>query len=81
MPLAGAISQIPGLYVAAAVWITHAAGVARLVADIVAGKELNSEDEALKKAFDPTRLVTEDLSVLKEKALGTYNDIYNKEQH
>lgn len=81
MPLAGAVSQIPGLYVAAAVWITHAAGVARLVAGIVGGKGLRVEDEALKRALDPMRFRDEDTEVLRMKALRTYNDIYNKNQH
>ena len=40
-PLAGAIPQISGLYTAVAVWITHAARVARLVADIVSEKQLS----------------------------------------
>lgn len=81
MPLAGAVPQIPGLYVAAALWITHAAGVTRLIADIVAGTELSDDDKALRNAFDPMRFQGADAEVLRKKALGTYNDIYNKEKH
>jgi glycine/D-amino acid oxidase-like deaminating enzyme len=80
MPFAGAVSKIPGLYVAAAVWITHAAGVARLVADIVAGRELCGGDEVLKNVFDPTRFEFEDGKVLQERALATYNNIYNNDK-
>ena len=81
MPIAGPVSKIPGLYIAAAVWITHAAGVGRLTADMVAGKKLNVEDEVLRKAFDPLRFEGQDASSLRERALGTYNDIYNKDRH
>lgn len=79
MPLAGVVPQVPGLYIAAAVWITHAAGVARLVADMVAGNSLRAEDEALRKAFDPMRFRGIHAG-LKKRALGTYNDIYNKDK-
>jgi glycine/D-amino acid oxidase-like deaminating enzyme len=81
MPMAGPVSKIPGLYIAAAVWTTHAAGVGRLMADIVSGKELSVEDEVLRRAFDPLRYEGLDASSLRERALGTYNDIYNKDRH
>lgn len=78
LPLAGVVPEIPGLYVAAAIWITHAAGVARLVADIVEGTELPEPDIEVVKAFDPMRFEGQDQDALKERALATYNDIYNK---
>ncbi|KAH7400424.1 N,N-dimethylglycine oxidase [Cadophora sp. MPI-SDFR-AT-0126] len=81
LPFAGAVPQIPGLYVAAAVWITHAAGVARLVADLVSGKDLGEKDLETLKAFDVLRFAGQDSNVLKRRALVTYNDIYNKEDH
>ena len=81
MPFAGAVPQIPGLFVAAAVWITHAAGVARLVADIVSNKDLSTQDKIQMEAFDPMRFNGQDTEGLKERALGTYSDIYNKSIH
>ncbi|SJX66675.1 uncharacterized protein SRS1_17152 [Sporisorium reilianum f. sp. reilianum] len=76
MPLVGQLER--GVYVAAAVWVTHAAGCARLVADIVDG-EVAQEDAWLVKELDPLRFVDgEDDEELCIKALGTYNDIYNK---
>ena len=81
MPFAGAVPHIPGLYVAAAIWITHAAGVARLVADMIAGYDLCHEDELLRIAFNPMRFKDDDPKVLKNTALGTYNNIYNQDKH
>lgn len=76
MPLAGKLAE--NLYVAAAVWVTHASGTARLVADMVAGKELGEEDRKVLEAFDPKRFGGMEEEGLKKKALGTYNDIYNQ---
>ncbi|KAK0108652.1 hypothetical protein ONS95_003445 [Cadophora gregata] len=81
LPFAGAVPHIPGLYVAAAVWITHGAGVARLVADLVSGKPLADEDRDVLKAFDVMRFAGQEPKVLETRALATYNDIYNKEDH
>ena len=81
LPLAGAVPNIPGLYVSAAVWITHAAGVGRLIADLVLGKNLAAEDLETLKAFDVMRFAEEDSETLKRRALATYNDIYNKQDH
>ncbi|PVH70905.1 DAO-domain-containing protein [Cadophora sp. DSE1049] len=81
LPFAGAVPNIPGLFVAAAVWITHGAGVARLVADLVSGKSLVEEDQEMLKAFDVMRFAGQDPMVLERRALVTYNDIYNKEDH
>lgn len=81
LPFAGAMQSMPGLYIAAAVWVTHAAGVGRLVADLVSGKEFAGEDLETLKAFDVWRFAGEDSEVLKRRALATYNDIYNKQDH
>ncbi|CBQ71637.1 conserved hypothetical protein [Sporisorium reilianum SRZ2] len=75
MPLVGQLER--GVYVAAAVWVTHAAGCARLVADIVDG-EVAEEDTWLVKELDPLRFVGGNDEELCSKALGKYNDIYNK---
>lgn len=78
MPLAGKISD--GLYVAAAVWITHAAGISTLVADMVIGTEPGKKDIELQNAFDPKRFEGQDPGALRKQALATYNDIYNQVQ-
>ena len=78
LPFAGAIPQCPGLFIAAAIWITHAAGVARLVADLVSGVKLGQSDMRILEAFNPLRFEGQDPERLKLQALGTYNDIYNQ---
>ncbi|KAK8861746.1 hypothetical protein IAR55_002569 [Kwoniella newhampshirensis] len=74
LPLVGRLDE--GLYVGVGVWVTHAAGSAGLLADMVLGAEADG-DEALKKALDPRRF--DGQGKLAEKALGKYNDIYNKD--
>ncbi len=66
-----------GLWVASAVWVTHAAGCAHLVADLLMDK-LKKEDEWLADAVNPNRFQGRDGRELEKAALGTYNDIYNK---
>ncbi|CZT47822.1 uncharacterized protein RSE6_08431 [Rhynchosporium secalis] len=67
MPFAGAVPSIPGIYVAAAVWITHAAGVGRLTSDVVLGKWLAKEEEyppdlASMFGFNSSSIVTKSFS-------------------
>lgn len=81
LPFAGELSQVPGLFIAAGIWVTHAAGVARLVSDLVSGKDLSQADIKLQRAFDPDRFREQDTELLTQRALGTYNDIYNKQNH
>ena len=78
LPFAGAIAQSPGLFIAAAIWITHAAGVARLVADLVSRVKLGQSDMRILEAFNPLRFGGQDPERLKSQALGTYNNIYNQ---
>ncbi|CZT06094.1 uncharacterized protein RAG0_11925 [Rhynchosporium agropyri] len=67
MPFDGAVPSIPGIYVAAAVWITHAAGVGRLTSDVVLGKWLAKEEEyppdlASMFGFNSSSIVTKSFS-------------------
>jgi sarcosine oxidase len=78
LPFAGAIPQSPGLFVAAAIWVTHAAGVTRLVADLISGEKLRETDIKALDAFSPLRFEGQDPEILKSRALGTYNNIYNQ---
>jgi sarcosine oxidase len=73
LPLVGTISSIKGLYVAAAVWVTHAAGSAKFLTKLIQGEEV---DESLKKALDPNRFQGKEMEVLKEESLAGYNNIY-----
>ncbi|KAF7170063.1 hypothetical protein CNMCM5623_002631 [Aspergillus felis] len=73
LPLVGTISSIKGLYVAVAVWVTHAAGSAKFLTKMIQGGEV---DESLKKALDPNRFQGRKMEALKEESLAGYNNIY-----
>jgi glycine/D-amino acid oxidase-like deaminating enzyme len=74
LPFAGPTKQVRGLWVASAVWVTHAAGVARFISSMIVGNEV---DENIRHALDPNRFEGRDAAELKSEALGTYNNIYN----
>ncbi|OBT65626.1 hypothetical protein VE03_05544 [Pseudogymnoascus sp. 23342-1-I1] len=81
LPIAGPVRGVEGLWVAAAVWITHAAGVAELVTGMVLGREDGGEEEVeLRKALDPVRFEGREEEELKKESGGRYNDIYNLEE-
>ncbi|WVO14453.1 hypothetical protein L204_102087 [Cryptococcus depauperatus] len=73
LPLVGKLED--GLWCAVAVWVTHAAGSAALLADMLlnGGQE---KDKELKEALNPKRFEGEE--GLEDRALAKYNDIYNK---
>ncbi|KAJ9475261.1 N,N-dimethylglycine oxidase [Pseudozyma hubeiensis] len=77
MPLVGKVKHHEGVYVASAVWVTHAAGCAQLIADVL-NESVAEEDQWLVKQLDPHRFDGSDTTELERRALGTYNDIYNK---
>lgn len=73
LPLVGPHPTVPGLWSAQAVWVTHAAGTARALADaITAGEYLPSE-------LDPTRFGGTPREALQASALQLYRDIYATE--
>ncbi|THV08403.1 nucleotide-binding domain-containing protein [Dendrothele bispora CBS 962.96] len=76
LPLVGTLGN--GVYCAVGIWVTHAYGSARLIADVVLG-EKKEEDEWIFKQLDPHRF-GERTEELVQKAVGTYNDIYNRKQ-
>lgn len=78
MPLVGGISSIKGLYMAAAVWVTHAAGSAKFLAQIIRGE---SVDSATQTALDPNRFQGRDMESLKQDSLDSYNSIYTTREH
>jgi glycine/D-amino acid oxidase-like deaminating enzyme len=75
LPLAGKHQDVQGLWVASAIWITHAAGVAKIVADMLVGKTI---DESISRVIDPNRFIGQDKTELRRMALSTYSNIYNK---
>ncbi|PWY96909.1 FAD dependent oxidoreductase [Testicularia cyperi] len=78
MPIVGQVGDFnSGVYVASAIWVTHAAACARLIADVMLSSTA-PEDEWMLKALHPNRFEGKDLARLDAAALGTYNDIYNK---
>jgi glycine/D-amino acid oxidase-like deaminating enzyme len=76
LPLLGPVPGVEGLWLAAAIWITHAAGAARLLLKMMGGEAC---DGNLVRALDPARFGDGDASVLQETALRQYNDIYRSE--
>ncbi|KAL4931960.1 NAD(P)/FAD-dependent oxidoreductase, partial [Aspergillus undulatus] len=77
MPLLGSIPEANGLYMAAAVWVTHAAGSAKFLANMLNGKPV---DAAVQRALDPTRFKGQDMGGLERESLGCYNSIYATHQ-
>ncbi|RAL04161.1 NAD(P)/FAD-dependent oxidoreductase [Aspergillus ibericus CBS 121593] len=73
MPLVGAIPGTDGLYLAAAVWVTHAAGAAKFLAGMMKGEDV---DEGLRKALDPSRFQGREIEELTRESLDGYNEIY-----
>ncbi len=71
--LAGRIDGEANLWVCAAVWLTHAAGTARMLAKQIAGEELDGG------RLDPNRFSGQGIAKLQAQALERYNDIYNSE--
>lgn len=86
LPLAGPVRTCPGLWVVAAVWVTHAAGTARVVAEMLAREleltggpgasqgrnENENENAALESALNPERFVDQDTNELRASALSWY---------
>ncbi|QGI63571.1 related to N,N-dimethylglycine oxidase [Fusarium fujikuroi] len=73
MPLAGKVNSVEGLFMAVAVWVTHAAGTAKFLTRIIDGEEVEGKT---KEALDPERFRGQDFAQLEEKSLTGYNSIY-----
>ncbi|KAL4797887.1 FAD dependent oxidoreductase [Aspergillus venezuelensis] len=74
MPLVGQIPTVEGLFMAAAVWVTHAAGSAKFLTKMLNGEVV---DETVRKALDPTRFVGHNSESLERESLNCYNSIYS----
>ncbi|KAF4996444.1 hypothetical protein FGRMN_4501 [Fusarium graminum] len=73
MPLAGKVNSVEGLYMAVAVWITHAAGSAKFLTSLLDGEDV---DVKTREALDPERFRGQDFKELEKKSLLGYNSIY-----
>ncbi|KDN71260.1 putative FAD dependent oxidoreductase [Colletotrichum sublineola] len=73
MPLAGSVQSAPGLHMAVAVWVTHAAGTAKFMTRIIDGEGV---DEEARIALDPERFKGQNFAALERKSLSGYNSIY-----
>ncbi|KAF7596720.1 hypothetical protein BBP40_000148 [Aspergillus hancockii] len=77
MPLVGSIPSTEGLYMAAAVWVTHAAGTAKFLTQMLEEQPI---DDAIRRALDPSRFQGRDMATLKQESLNGYNHIYKTEE-
>lgn len=73
LPLLGRMPEVGGLWVAEALWVTHAAGAARALSRQLTGG--STEIEGL-EALRPDRFAGQPLNALTECALRLYRDIY-----
>ncbi|KAH7136251.1 FAD dependent oxidoreductase [Dactylonectria macrodidyma] len=73
MPLAGKVQSVDGLYLAVAVWVTHAAGTAKFITKMLNEQEV---DQGSQDALQPERFHGQDFSMLQEQSLCGYNEIY-----
>lgn len=72
-PLLGHVPGVNNLWLATGIWITHAAGCARLLTRMVRREKY---DEGIARTLDPARFVASDSRELEATALRQYNDIY-----
>ncbi|EEQ84449.1 hypothetical protein RJZ56_000070 [Blastomyces dermatitidis] len=84
LPLAGKVGDVQNLWLCAAVWVSHAAGVASILAREILRRydesgEVSGDDEVVLKALDPNRFLGREMEELTRMALGRYNDIYNSQ--
>ncbi|KAM0720491.1 hypothetical protein Q7P37_004627 [Cladosporium fusiforme] len=73
LPLLGQVPGMDNLWLATGIWITHAAGCARLLARKIRGEEF---DEEIAQALDPLRFADGNPRDIEAIALEQYNDIY-----
>lgn len=77
LPLVGRVPDVEGLWLCAAIWVTTAAGTARLLATEVLGAG-EVGDEVLLDALRPGRFEGVQAGELVGRAVERYNDIYNR---
>lgn len=73
LPLLGALRGFEGLWVAEAVWVTHAGGLGQAIAELLLQGTTNIIDAG---SFDPNRFANDSLESACARSLSLYNDIY-----
>jgi hypothetical protein len=66
--------KVQGLWIAAPMWVAHAASVEEFVANMIVGNEVN---ESIGHALNPDRFKGRDAAELGSQALSIYNNFYN----
>lgn len=82
LPFAGPVPDVANLWLAAAIWVTTAAGTAKLLSRKILGnaeRSTASADKPLMDALSPARFQGVAADLLVRQSLGKYNDIYNRE--
>ena len=74
LPLLGPISGVDGLWVAEAVWITHAAGAARMLVDMMSNRDGEIDRFT---TLSPVRFEGQPVAALEARSLRLYRDIYS----
>ena len=73
LPLVSSVLVLDGLYMAAAIWVTHAARCMKFLKTMINGEVM---DEKIKVALDPARFKGMNKEDLTSEALRRYNNIY-----
>jgi glycine/D-amino acid oxidase-like deaminating enzyme len=82
VPLAGRVPDVCNLWLCAAIWVTTAAGTAKLISREILREHqevVSASDEEVLMALDPARFQGVEPEILTAQALERYNNIYNKE--
>lgn len=73
LPLIGSVESVEGLWVAEALWVTHAGGAARALAQLMTGRTPQIENV---DGLRPGRFTGQPAAQLADRALRLYRDIY-----
>jgi sarcosine oxidase len=73
VPLVGPAATVDGLWIAEALWITHAGGGAQVLVDLITGREPAVEGS---EALSPSRFAGHDADELSTRALDRYRRIW-----
>ncbi|KAH1414232.1 hypothetical protein KXX32_001820, partial [Aspergillus fumigatus] len=79
LPLVGRVPDVDNLWLCAAIWVTTAAGAAKLLVRKILGDDAAAHgDTMLLDALSPKRFWGLEPDLLIRRALRQYNDIYNR---
>lgn len=78
VPLVGEVEH--GLFCAVAVWVTHAAGSAELLARLIIGEALTEKERGMLQALEPRRFAGQAEAVLRKKTMEAYGDILHTDK-